>query len=293
MKKWFMLLLVCVISIVALSGCWQDVGPGEAAIRINKFGDKRGVESKPLMTGRVHYSSYGQQVIIYPITEQTWAYSKDSNDGSNDDQSFTANSIDSMPINFDVQIGFRIDPNLLPKFYSTYSCDLETFINTYLRNEVRNSFVAEVSQMEVEAIMGSGIPKIGKGVQDRLNSKFKNVGVVFSSVSIINSPRPPKKVLDAINAKIAATQRAIEVENQIRESKAEAEKKIATAEGEAKSILIKAHAEAEANRLLSQSLTGLLVEKLKIEKMNPNVQVIYLPSNSNLWTGLPNPNGTK
>jgi regulator of protease activity HflC (stomatin/prohibitin superfamily) len=286
MKK-FVLLFLCLILLLITAGCWVDVGPGQAAIRVNKFGNKRGVEDKPLMTGRVNYG-YGQQVIIYPITEQTWAYSAKSGDGSDDDQSFTANSVDSSSVSFDVQISFSVDPNKLPKFYSTYACDLPTFINSYLRNAVRDAFVSEVSQMPVETIMGSGIPKIGLGVKNTLNEKFKDLGVIFSSVGIVNSPRPQSQdVINAMNAKIAATQKAIEVENQIRSAKAEAEKQIASAKGDAESTLIKARAEAEANRLLSQSLNALLVEKMRIEKLNPNVQVIYLPSNSNLWTGLP------
>jgi len=68
-------------------------------------------------------------------------------------------------------------------------------------------------------------------------------------------------------------------------AEAETQKKIASADGEAESILRVAKAQAEANRLLAESLTTQLVELKRIEKLNPNVQMIYVPSNANIFTG--------
>jgi hypothetical protein len=48
-------------------------------------------------------------------------------------------------------------------------------------------------------------------------------------------PRPPQAIVDAINNKLAAVQRAIRAENELRQAEAEAKKQIAAAEGKAKS----------------------------------------------------------
>ena len=62
------------------------------------------------------------------------------------------------------------------------------------------------------------------------------------------------------------TQKALQRENEIAEVEAEAKKKIAEAKGIAESILIEAKAQAQANTILSQSITPQYIEYLKITK---------------------------
>ena len=49
----------------------------------------------------------------------------------------------SLPISFDVQITFHIDPMKLPKFYTKYATDLDSFKNGFLRNYVHVRDVAK------------------------------------------------------------------------------------------------------------------------------------------------------
>ena len=60
--------------------------------------------------------------------------------------------------------------------------------------------------------------------------------------------------MDALNAKIAATQQAIQAENELRKAQAEAQKAIAKAEGEAK-----------ANELLAKSISTSLIQWRQLE----------------------------
>lgn len=68
--------------------------------------------------------------------------------------------------------------------------------------------------------------------------------------------------------KIQATQQAQQRENEVRTAEAEAKKKFAAAEGQAKSILKVAKAQAEANKLLADSISPELVQYKSIEKWN-------------------------
>lgn len=71
----------------------------------------------------------------------------------------------------------------------------------------------------------------------------------------------------AISAKNVQVQRALQ---------AEAKERQATAEGQ--QVLNRAKKEAEANRLLAKSITAPLIQLRSIEKLNPNVEVIYVPA---------------
>ena len=71
---------------------------------------------------------------------------------------------------------------------------------------------------------------------------------------------------DAINAKNEAVQNALKAENKVKEAEANAKIEIAKAEGEAKALRIKGDGEAYYNRVVSASLSTLLVQQDAIDK---------------------------
>jgi regulator of protease activity HflC (stomatin/prohibitin superfamily) len=75
---------------------------------------------------------------------------------------------------------------------------------------------------------------------------------------------------------IQAQQAAIDAQGQ-------ANAAIESAKGQAQSTLLNAQAQAQANKLLNDSLTPLFVQYTQILKINPNVQVIYLPETSTFF----------
>lgn len=88
-----------------------------------------------------------------------------------------------------------------------------------------------------------------------------------------------KEFKDAIEAKQIATQRALEEEQKIVSEKHRAQQNRERAEGEGDARLTIAKKEAEANKVLSESITPALTAYLTVLKLAPNAQVIMLPSN--------------
>lgn len=99
------------------------------------------------------------------------------------------------------------------------------------------------------------------GVTFKFNNEAGTIRNLF-----LKYRRGVEEIIDALNAKVEATQIAIQRENEVRTAEAEAQKKIAEARGKAESILLEAKAQAETNRLLSQSITANLIEVKRIEK---------------------------
>ena len=91
-------------------------------------------------------------------------------------------------------------------------------------------------------------------------------GLVVEKVYWIGELRLPDSVVASINAKIGATQKAQQRENEIQQARAEADIKIQEARGIAESTLMKAKAQADANQLLAKSITPELVQYQSIEK---------------------------
>lgn len=70
----------------------------------------------------------------------------------------------------------------------------------------------------------------------------------------------------AINRVIQSTQEAEQAENKVKQIEAEARQEVARAEGKAQAILAEAKAQAEANKILGESLTPELVRYKMVEK---------------------------
>lgn len=102
-------------------------------------------------------------------------------------------------------------------------------------------------------------------MQKDIQAQVQDLGIVIEKVYWIGSIRLPSNIQASINAKIEATQKALQRENELQTAKAQANIEREKAQGEADARLIAAKAEAEANRLIAQSLSSALVNYKAIE----------------------------
>jgi regulator of protease activity HflC (stomatin/prohibitin superfamily) len=84
--------------------------------------------------------------------------------------------------------------------------------------------------------------------------------VVIDQFGFIGSPRPPESVIAAINAKVQAQQIAVQKQNELVQSQADAAKLVAAAEGQAKAQIAIANGEAESNRLRAASISENIIK---------------------------------
>jgi regulator of protease activity HflC (stomatin/prohibitin superfamily) len=81
-------------------------------------------------------------------------------------------------------------------------------------------------------------------------------------------------VVDNINAKINARQIALKKEQEVAQERAEAQKEIERAKGYAESVRIKSEAEANANKIVAESISPNLIQYEKVKKWdgkNPHI----------------------
>lgn len=103
-------------------------------------------------------------------------------------------------------------------------------------------------------VYGTGKMKLVAAVEKRVRDQVRDIGIVVERIYLIGQLRLPTTVTTALNAKIEATQKAAQRENEVAQSKAEADKVIEEARGTAESRLAIARAEAEAIRLQGAAL---------------------------------------
>jgi regulator of protease activity HflC (stomatin/prohibitin superfamily) len=243
------------------SGCTK-VSPGYAGIKIDQYGANKGVEDYPLVTGMVWYNPVSTSVIEYPCFVQTAVWTQNPNEGAPMmDESITFNTAEGLTVSGDISLSYQLQFEKVPAFYVKFRTDeISTFTHGFLRNIARDAFNEVGATYKVEDVYGSKKEELLKIVRDRINAQVNQYGVTVQQFGFIGALRIPSGVTDALNNKIKATQDAIRVENELRQSEAEAKKVVAAAQGQANAQIERARGEAEANNLLSKSITAELIE---------------------------------
>lgn len=253
---------LAVMLVMSTIGCTR-VGPGYAGIKVNMAGSERGVEDFPATTGWVFYNPLSSTVFEYPTFVQNATWQLGPINGGEDaqpDESITFTTKDKMQVSVDVGASYQLDFAKVPHFYVKFRTDdLNTWTHTYFRALARDKFNLVGGKYNIDQIMGGHAEFLAE-VKQALQADLTPYGVVMGEqFGIIGAPRPPATVIASINASVQATQFAVQKQNELVQVQADAAKQVAQAEGEAKSVLVRAEAEATANRQVAQSLTPELI----------------------------------
>lgn len=261
------ILALGLLSLTLFSGaCAERIDPGYVGIKVNFYGDDKGVANAVAVTGMNWYNPITTSIYSYPSFMQTAVWTKNAEEGSPTNEETTFNDKDGLSIAVDLSLSYELIPDKIPAFYIKFRTeDLSTFTHGFMRNVARDAFNEVGVRYTAEEIYGVKKEEFLTKVRDRVNTEINKYGVNIGQFGVIGGMRLPQNVVSALNAKIEATQKAQQAENELRMTQAEAQKSIAQAEGERQSKVIKAQGEAEANRLLTASLSQQLLEWRQIE----------------------------
>jgi len=244
----------------------QRVPAGNVGILVKLYGEDKGVETKEYGPGS-YWPGWNEQWFLFPTFTQNEIWTKSVHEGKKLDESITFQSKEGLEINSDFGLTYKIRDGRASAIFQKFRKGLEEVSDTYLRNQTRDALSAVASTMSVEDCYGSRKRELVTEAQKLLSA---SVGDMFDieKLTVVGSFRLPDPVLKALERKIAATQQAMQKENEVREAEAEANKVIATAKGTAASRLAIAEAEAKANYLVAKSLTPELVQWQALAKWN-------------------------
>ena len=258
--------LVALLSLLAVS-CREAVPPGHVGIIVNLYGSDKGVSEKAVPVGR-YWIGMNEEIYTFPTFSKTYSWTKDASEGSPNDESLTFQDSSGMSINTDVGITWSIPADQAVKVFQKFRKGVDEINDTFLRNTVRTALVAEGGKYSIEVLMGGKKEDLMKGVEARVQAEVAVVGINVEKVFFLGRFDIPESVRTSLDEKVKATQKAMQIENEVRQTKAEAEKQIVTAEANAKARLTQAKAEAEANRMMAASITSELIKLKEIEVQN-------------------------
>lgn len=253
------MLVVCLFFVSTFSGCRNLIEPGYVGIKVNNYGSQKGVEDYPVLTGAVWYNPFTTTVYEYPTFTQnaTW-------DGS---EKISFNTSEGSRITCAVGLSYSLLDAKVPNIFVKHRKDLDNITHNYLRNKVRDVLNRHSAEYTAIEALGSKTQQLLEKARKDLDQELGDDGFIVDTLSFISAPVPDDpQVAASISQVINSTQRAIEAANKVKQIEAEALQEVARAEGKAQSILLEAKAQAEANKIVAESLTPELNQYKMTEK---------------------------
>lgn len=230
----FLLTLAC------CSSC-KRIDAGHEGIRVKQYGTDKGVQDVYLVTGRVWFNPFTEEIHQFPVFVQTADY-----------EPFTVNAKDGSVFSVDPTITFKVIPGHSPEIFKKYRKDITEITRTTLYNYVRDAFRIQFNKYSTDSMI-SNREGFENAVQIQLSTELNKEG--FDLEQMTSGITYPESITQAIDAKNRAVQQAMQVENELR-----------VAEANARKLIVLAESEAKANLLRQQSLTPLLIQQQFIEK---------------------------
>lgn len=260
----------------------KKIPPGYIGLKVELYGENRGVQNATISTGRVWYNNYTEEIIVFPDHVQYYILTASTEEGSPIDESISF-GVGGTSVNADVSLSYFFDTTKIKEFYGKYLKDTEEFKATLVRSETRNCFNLAAVGLKPEDIAGGRQAQLLKDVENCLNDKFTAVGVTFESIGFVSKPRFEQSIEDQITARFKAEQQAIAAQAQLQVAEAEVRRKIAIAKGDAEAARIKAENMSTVNLRLRE----LELQEQMIEKWN-GVLPIYQGGNAPFYNFNPN-----
>jgi len=178
-------------------------------------------------------------------------------------------SSEGLIITLDVSVLYHLDDTEVAELRKSVNKDFqETLIVPYIRNEIRDT----VSGYEAKIIYSQdGRKEVALQVQNNLIDKLSSRGIVIEDV-LLRDIKLPLKVTQAIELKLEKEQESQRKEFELISAKKDAEIEVARAVGV-----------AEANKIISGSISSQYIQYLWVQGLNDgNSEVIYVPTEANL-----------
>lgn len=284
--------------VVAIGSGITFIEPDELGIVITAIG-QGGIRPTPLEPGLHWVLPIAERVERYSILRQTYTMSSSPNEGQVvGDDAIQVRTKDGQQVSVDASVIYAVDKVRAVDLYTTWR---GRYQDDLVRPQARGIIRDVASQYGVEEIVSSKRAEMEQTITDELKKIFTANHLILEdfvlrdiqfSAEYANAVEQ-KQISEqqAQQAKFIVEQKRQEAEQARQVAQGQADAAVIAAKGAADARIIQAKAEAEALRLIGESLRNNpdLLSYRYIEKLAPNVEVMYLPSGGSYLVPLPTP----
>ncbi len=210
------------------------------------------VDGDPLMSG-MHLINPLKRVHEMEVRTRNYTMSSVHSEGQRQgDDSIQVIAGDQLIVRLDVAVLYSLRPEACPTIYTSIGMDVDEKI---VRSEIRTALRDGAAAFSASDLYTTKRQAFVERVDKTLRASLTNRGIVLEQV-LLRNVALPDQITRAINDKLAADQEAQKMAFVLLKEKQEAERKRIEAEGV-----------ANAQRIMSQSLTPQIIEYQRIQAL--------------------------
>jgi len=245
-KKMVRVIIGAVVGVFLLAFLFascERIDAGHVGVKVNLYGDNKGVSDVTEVTGMVFYNPITHNIYEFPTFIQHKEYT-----GEN---SFVVNSKDGSEFHVSPIINYSVQREKVPSIFAKYRRSLDQIEEGFLKTSVFDAFRLATNKYTADELIGN---RQAYEVEVRRILEGQLLAEGFIVNQFTSNLVYPETFKAAIEAKNNAVQAALRAENEVKTAEAQAKIKVATAEGNAQAMLTSAKAEADANRMKQRNI---------------------------------------
>lgn len=251
---------VLFIAVILLVLCTVRISGGYVG---SVYSVKNGVTDQVLSAGW-HVIKPWEKVSEYSVATEQLLLTKADTKESEGNESFNATCKDGV-LNVDLEMSYRFEAEDIPDIARKYRNQSgEQIVNNIIKSKVR-TYVNEVTSKYtvLEAYMDKK-PELNTELTTHLQKKLEPYGIIVESATLPRT-EPDEAIKKAITERSKKAQEVEAAKQEQEKQKILAETKRIEAQGEADAAVERARGEAEANEIVSKSLTENLLKQQELE----------------------------
>lgn len=291
-----MVVFIFAILMTTLGAGLVFIEPYETGVVVTIL-SQTGMRADPLPSGLHWIAPFVERVERYPTSIQTFTMARtDSENETEGELSVEARTSDGQRIWVDSSVIYQIDPSVVTTIHKEWQ---HRYQNDLILPQSRGIIRDAVSQYRVDEVLSSKRFDMAAQITEELRNVMSENGLTLIDF-VLRDITFTEEYAQSIEQKQIAEQQALQAKFVVEQKKQEAEQARQVAQGQADAVVIKAkgeaearvlqaEAEAKANDLIAASLAGRpeLLMYLYISKLAPNIQVMFLPSDTPFLFPLP------
>lgn len=273
--------VVIVLVIICGFACTERIPAGYVGVVYNMNG---GVEDEVLTQGWKIVSPT-KNVTLYSIALEQSYMTKGEQGDSPEDESFEIPTKEGAALEVDIAFSYSYELSEVPQTFTRFrGQNGKEILKSFIKPKMQ-AWIKEITPtFSMISIVSTQRGEVNKTLTEQLQNRFRPYGVVIDNIALADV-RPDPETDEAIRkkikaqedletAKVTAEKDKVEATRDKEVAEINAEKTKIEAQGKADAKLIEANAEAEANKMIAESLTDKLNENTKIKKWNGVVSYI-------------------
>jgi len=272
------------------------IEPDERGVVISAL-QPAGYRTEALTPGLRWVIPFAERVQSYTISNSTYTMSGSTDEGQQEgNDSVRARTKDGQEVFIDASVIYQVDASKVVQLHIAWQ---DRYQNEVVRPLARGIIRDSAAQFGIEEIVSSQRLVMEEIITNELAAKLAENDLIlvdfvmrdihFSEEYAAAVEQKQVAEQQAQQAALVVEQRRQEAEQARVTAQGQADAAIIAAEGRAQATVLQAQAEAESLRLIAEALAANpdVLTFRYIDKLAPNVQVIYLPSGQQYLIPLP------